>query len=105
MYFITKAFPNGQPILPIILDSHMLYAHCDILLDQQKSGGGYYSWTTTLRFHNRANAYVDYCNRINNLANQYQISPDRLESYIFNMRPGDTNSLVYQSVFNRRHLL
>lgn len=105
MYFIGKAFPNTHPIKPLILDNQMLWAYCDILLDQLGSGGNYFSWTYTLRFRNRPNGYVDYCNRMNNLAEYHHIETDRLESYIFSMRPADPNTIVYQSVYERKHLI
>ena len=105
MYFIGKAFPNHHQVKPLILDNQMLWAYCDILLDQLGSGGAFFSWTNTLRFHNRANGYDDYCRRIHNLAVSHQIESDRLESYIFSMRPADPNTIVYQSVCSRSHLI
>ena len=106
LYFMGKSI--NLPIIPLIHDSHMKMAHCDILLDDGEQSLGFYGWNEKygLRTKKCADSYIDYCQRMNRYAGAIQVAPDILECSIFNMlHPGAPFSLVYQSVYNRRHLL
>lgn len=106
LYFMGKSI--NSPIMPLIHDRHMKMAHCDILLDDGEQSLGFYGWSEKygLRAKKYADSYIDYCQRMNKYAESIQVAPDILECSIFNLlHPGAPTSPVYQSVYNRRHLL
>ena len=112
LYFMCKAFaPNTSP-LPLIYDSHMVYVHCALLLDELHNGHQLYKW----REHygvvwNHAtkqcatSAYMDYINRMNDIAANIQTSSENIEAFLFSLHPANPISFVYQEVYNQRNLL
>lgn len=106
LYFMGRAI--NLPFLPLIYDSHMKMAHCDLILDDGEQSLGFYGWSEKygLRVRQYSTSYIDYCQRMKNYADTIPVSPDVLECSVFNiLHPGAQISLVYQSVYNRRQLL
>lgn len=102
LYFMAKNI--NLPLLPLIHDSHMKHAHCDLILDEGDQELGYYCLSDKygLRMRRYADSYIDYCQRMRKNSDAVHVAPDTLENYIFNiLKPGLPSSPVYQSVYNR----
>ena len=109
-YFMCKAYaPNILP-QPLILDIHMIYVHCALLLDEYHNGHLLYRWRDRyglLWYNNQcaADAYVDYVERMQNISNSINVTAEKLEEYLFSLQPANANSFIYQEVWNQRALL
>lgn len=112
IYFMSKAFAPTTTPLPLIYDSHMVYVHCALLLDEFHNGHQLYKW----REHSgvvwnhatkqcATEAYMDYINRMNNIAVNTQTSSENIEAFLFSLHPANPVSFVYQEVYNQRNLL
>ena len=107
-YFMSKAFPPKDTPIPLILDSHMMYIHCALLLEEQAKQS-YYKWYKPKkgkegidwRKQNSefvADAYINYINKMHIISQEINCSTDALESYLFDLKPGKKGSSIYQEV-------
>lgn len=108
-YFMSKAFVPDIKCMPLILDSHMQYVHCGLLLDEYQDNQPYYKWYTPRKskegiglIHKdpnfRADAYMDYIKRMNSIACALECETDDMEAYLFDLRPGEKQSFIYKEI-------
>ena len=112
LYFMSKAFPTYNAFRPLILDSHMIVAHCALLLDEYQNGHYLYKWRDKygLVWYKAssicaADVYMDYVERMHNIATSINTESENLEAFLFATQPGNQQSFIYQDVYNHRNLL
>ena len=111
-YFMSKAFsPQNMP-QPLILDRHMKFVHCALLLDEYHNGHLLYRWSERngLYWYHSTNqcaagVYMDYIERMCNVANSITVAPETLEEFLFSVQPANPDSFVYQEVVNQNNLI
>lgn len=109
LFFMGKAFaPKRRPI-PLILDSHMMYIHCALLIDDNEDVEKYYKWyidkkgnegVTWLRTSSdfKSEVYLDYINRMHTISFNKGYSADKLEEYLFDKIPVSPGYDIYENV-------
>lgn len=109
LFFMGKAFaPKRRPI-PLILDSHMMYIHCALLIDDNEDVERYYKWyvdkkgnegVTWLRTSSdfKSDVYLDYINRMNTISFSEGYVADKLEEYLFDTITVSPGSDIYEEV-------
>lgn len=110
LFFMGKAFaPKRRPI-PLILDSHMMYIHCALLIDDNEAVEKYYKWYVDNKSgkegvgwsHSdakfKSEAYIDFINRIHTISSNECYSADKLEEYLFDTIPVTPGSDIYKKV-------
>lgn len=109
LFFMGKAFaPKRRPI-PLILDSHMMFIHCALMIDDNEDIEKYYKWyidkkgnegVTWLRTSSdfKSDVYLDYINRMNTIAFSEGYVADKLEEYLFDTITVSPGSDIYEEV-------
>jgi len=86
LYFMTKEMKLSPQ--PLILDSWMKAIHYDLLYDDGRKQTKFYKWSGGDVPKTMPDAYVDYCSRLELLANKIDTTSDQLELYLYNnIRP------------------
>lgn len=109
LFFMGKAFaPKRRPI-PLILDSHMMYIHCALLIDDNEDVERYYKWyvdkkgnegVTWLRTSSdfKSDVYLDYINRMDTISFSEGYVADKLEEYLFDTITVSPGSDFYEEI-------
>ena len=108
-YFMSKAFPPKNAPIPLILDNHMMYIHCALLLEEQQAKQSYYKWYKPKKGKEGivwrkqdskfvADVYINYINKMHIISQKISCSTDALESYLFDLKPGKKGSSIYEEV-------
>lgn len=112
-YFMSKAFAPMEKPIPLILDSHMMYIHCALLIDYDEDVKEYYKWHvdkkgnagitwshTSPKFKSEV-VYWDYINRMHNISFNEGYPADKLEEYLFDTIPLSPGYEIYEEVKKR----
>lgn len=91
LYFISFIVPQSSQhmIKPLILDNILQHVRCAFMIEDGLAYQNYYTWnhqTHHLLIHKdnySANAYIEYCKRMNDAAAMINVAPDKLEEFLF----------------------
>ena len=110
LFFMGKAFAPKRKPIPLILDGHMMYIHCALLIDDNEAVEKYYKWYVDNKSgkegvgwsHSdakfKSEAYLDFINRMHTISSNECYSADKLEEYLFDTIPVTPGSDIYNKV-------